>query len=386
MLTYTQAASDAATVSGIFHYNYTLTVTTGAVTAIVTDSIFVMAMDPIGLAARDTLVVTVEPNVVPGVIDAIGDTTLAAGGTTAKYTLSEHFADPDGTPADLTYEASSSEPDTVSAGVNNGVLEVTPENVDKPGTATITVKATDPGGLWASTAFDVTVRRLCVISPTPIADLSLASGGYKETYTLGNHFTASNCTADLSYTGSSSKAGVALAGVSNGTLTVTSVGTGTTDITVTAKSGKVSRSIEFEVTVTQNQAPTVSDPFTDTFLTVGQKGFDATLTEHFSDPEGGPLAFSVAVNGVWIGTRNTAAVRAAISGNALTVTPRRAGSATVTVRATDQGGGRVEDEFDVTVYAGRGKEPRFRQRSQRPGAGRLHTRPGADHRRIGRAH
>ena len=354
---YSMASSDTAVVRAYWSSLSSMTVITRAVTQTTTDSIFVMAMNPVGLAARDTMVVTVTPNEAPLVINAIGDLTLATGGTKAAYTLSEHFRDPDGSPGDLKYGVLmiTTHPNEVTATVSDGVLKVTPGS--EAGTAGITVKATDPGDLSVSTAFNVAVRRVCAINPTTIADLSLASGGYKEAYTLGNHFTASNCAANLSYTGSSSKAGVALAGVSNGTLTVTSVGTGKADITVTATSGKVSRSIGFEVTVTQNQAPTVTDPISDKFLTVGRNNYSATLTEHFSDPEGGPLAFEVGVDGSWIGTRNTPAVRARISGNTLTVTPRRAGSATVMVRATDPGVGRVADEFDVTVYAGRGKNP-----------------------------
>lgn len=355
-LTFSQASSDTATVRGGFSYYGTLTVTTRAVSQTTKDSIFVMATDQVGLAARDTLVVTVTPNAAPVVDDAIGDTTLAAGGTAAEYTLSEHFRDPDGKPADLTYgDPTSTDTDVATPALSGGVLKVT--SGSNEGTAEISVTATDPGGRRVSTAFDVTVARICAITPKTIADLSLASGGYTETYMLGDHFTASNCSDELGYSGSSDNVGVALTGVSNGTLTVTSVGTGTADITVTATSGAVSESIEFEVTVTQNQAPTVTDPFTDTFLTVGRKGFDATLTEHFSDPEGGPLGFGVAVDGVWIGTRNTRAVRAGISGDTLTVTPLQAGSATVKVRATDLGGGRVEDEFDITVYHGRGYSP-----------------------------
>ena len=355
-LTYSQAASDTTVVSGSIA-DGRLTVETRAVTQETTDSIFVMAMDPIGLAARDTLVVTVEPNVVPSVIDAIGDTTLAAGGTMASYELSEHFGDPDGTPADLTYEAWSSEPDTVSAGINNGVLEVTPKDVDKPGTATITVKATDPGDLWASTAFDVTVTQDCAIDTTAIADLSLASGGYKETYTLGNHFTASNCSDDLSYSGSSDEGSVALANVSNGTLTVTSVGTGTADITVTAKSGAVSESIEFEVTVTQNQRPTVTIPFRDIEMTLGGKEFDTGLTGRFSDPEGGSLTFSVEEDNFDVRGDEESPITAEITGNTLTVTPDLIGSATVIVRATDPGRRWVKDEFEVTVAAGKRLNP-----------------------------
>ena len=351
-LTYSQASSDTAVVRGSIDRYRTLWVKTEAVTQTTTESIFVMAVDPVGLAARDTLVVTVTPNEAPVVDDAIGDTTLAAGGSTASYTLSEHFTDPDGGPADLTYGAAKSEPDTVSAAIEGGVLEVTPEDVTEPGTATITVTATDKGGLSVSTAFDVAVTSDCVITPKTIADLSLASGGYKETYTLTDYFSASNCTDDLSYSGSSSKVGVALANASNGTLTVTSVGTGTADITVTATSGTVSRSIKFEVTVTRNQAPTVTIPFRDVELTLGGKEFDSGLTGRFSDPEGGPLTFSVGAedSGVW--GQGTPAVTAGITGNRLTVTADFVGVATVMVRAIDPGGVWATDEFAVRVVAG----------------------------------
>ena len=351
-LTYSVTSSDPNTVGGSFNYYGSLTVTTGEVKATTTDSLFVTATDPGGLSAKDTLVVTVTPNVGPVVDDAIGDTTLAAGGTTASYTLSEHFTDPDGGPADLTYGAAKSEPDTVSAAIEGGVLEVTPEDVTEPGTATITVTATDKGGLSVSTAFDVAVTSDCVITPKTIADLSLASGGYKETYTLTDYFSASNCTDDLSYSGSSSKVGVALANASNGTLTVTSVGTGTADITVTATSGTVSRSIKFEVTVTRNQAPTVTIPFRDVELTLGGKEFDSGLTGRFSDPEGGPLTFSVGAedSGVW--GQGTPAVTAGITGNRLTVTADFVGVATVMVRAIDPGGVWATDEFAVRVVAG----------------------------------
>ncbi len=360
-LTYSQASSDTAVVRAWWRYYGELTVATRAVTQTTTDSIFVMAMDPVGLAARDTMVVTVTPNEAPLVINAIGDLTLAAGGTTASYTLSEHFSDPDGGPADLTYGVATSEPETVSADIEGGVLEVTPEDVTEPGTATITVTATDKGGLSVSTAFEVAVALKCVINATTIADLSLASGGYKETYTLTDYFSASNCTDDLSYSGSSDEVGFALADVSSGTLTVTSVGAGTTDITVTATSGtgsnKVSKSINFEVMVTSNQRPTVTEPFDNVELTLGGKEFDTGLTGRFSDPEGGPLTFSVEAedSGVW--GQGTPAVTAEITGNRLTVTADFVGVATVTVRATDPGGRRVTDDFVVRVVAGKRSNP-----------------------------
>lgn len=259
-LTYSQAASDTATVRGTVYYYRTLIVTTGPVTQTTTDSIFVMAVDPVGLAARDTLVVTVKPNVAPSVYKPIPDATLASHGYTTAYTLSEHFRDPDGTPADLTYgDQTSTVSNVATATVSDGVLTVT--SGSETGTAGISVTATDTGGLEFSATFDVTV--------------------------------------------------------------------------------------------TQNQRPTVTIPFGNIEMKSRDNGFDIYLPGRFSDPEGGPLTFSVGVDDFVIRAQE----ESPITGDTLTVTPQLAGSATVIVRATDPGGRWARDDFVVRVAAGKRSNP-----------------------------
>ena len=263
-LTYSQASSDTATVRGGFSYHGTLTVTTQEVSQTTKDSIFVMAIDPIGLAARDTLVVTVEPNVAPVVDEPIPDATLASHGYTTEYTLSEHFRDPDGTPADLTYGNPSSTVSNVATATVSGD-ELTVTSGSETGTAGISVTATDTGGLEFSATFDVTV--------------------------------------------------------------------------------------------TQNQSPTVAIPFGNIEMKSRDNGFDIGLAGRFSDPEGGPLTFSVGVDASGSWRRELTAVTAEITGNTLTVTPQQAGLATVMVTAYDIGRRSVRDDFVVRVTAGKRSNP-----------------------------
>ena len=179
--------------------------------------------------------------------------------------------------------------------------------------------------------------------------------------TLSEHFSDPDGTsADLTYGDPTSTVpNVATATVSDGELTVTSGSeTGTAGISVTATdTGGLMGSATFDVTVTRNQSPTVTDPFDDVELTLGGKEFDTGLTGHFSDPEGEPLTFTVEAedSGSW--TRGTPAVTAEISGSRLTVTADFVGVATVTVRAYDPSGRRATDDFVVRVVAGKRSNP-----------------------------
>ena len=73
-----------------------------------------------------------------------------------RYRLTEYFDDVDGDP--LEFDASSSDTAVATAVVTEGVLTVAAVS---PGTATITVTATDPDGETATQEFDVSVE------PTP---------------------------------------------------------------------------------------------------------------------------------------------------------------------------------------------------------------------------
>ena len=78
---------------------------------------------------------------------------MRAGGETALVDASSYFRDPDGD--DLAYSAVSESPDVVSAEVAGDRVMVDPVAA---GSATITVTATDPGGLSTPSSFRVGVR------------------------------------------------------------------------------------------------------------------------------------------------------------------------------------------------------------------------------------
>lgn len=67
--------------------------------------------------------------------------------------VSGAFSDPDGDP--LSYEATSDASDIATASVSGSDVTVIGE---APGSATVTVTATDPGGLSATQTFAVTVE------------------------------------------------------------------------------------------------------------------------------------------------------------------------------------------------------------------------------------
>ncbi len=164
------AAGDSATVqvSGFFRdpdgdaLTYSVsTSNAGVVTAAITGStltvravakgrvtISVTAADPGGATAGQTFEVVV-PNQAPVVTDTVPPQRLTAGETRA-WAGPEYFADPDGD--DLTYTAGTTDASIVLALVSGdefGIVAVT------PGTATVTISATDGDGLSASQSFEV---------------------------------------------------------------------------------------------------------------------------------------------------------------------------------------------------------------------------------------
>ena len=349
-LTYSASSSEADTVSAAIA-DGELTVTTMAVDEPGQATITVRATDQPGLWVEDELVVSVTLNVAPSVDNEIPDTELAAGGSTADFRLSDYFSDPDGTPADLTYDADTSEPDTVSAAIADGVLTVTTMAVDEPGKSTITVTARDPGNSSVSDEFvvSVSVTPPCEIMVDPsIPDVSLGPGGSTHEVTLAKHFSGSNC-GELTYEPTSSAPGVATAAIADGTLTVTSGSTlGTATITVEATgSGGISESTTFDVTVTANCAIDVTT-IPDVPLVSGGSTHSVTLANHFSGSNCGELSYADPISSA------PGVATAAIADGVLTVTSGSTlGTATITVEATGSGGISASASFDVTVRVNR---------------------------------
>ena len=122
-----------------------------------TATITVTATDPDDESAMQTAAVTVL-RVKPGARGQAGapEPDAQSGderhAASRKPLLSNHFTDPDGDA--LTYEAVSSDEDIVELELDDGELEMYGVDV---GVATVTITATDPGGLTATMSFTATI-------------------------------------------------------------------------------------------------------------------------------------------------------------------------------------------------------------------------------------
>ena len=102
----------------------------------------------------------------PVPVGSLASVRLAAGGAAAEVDVAAAFRDPDGDA--LTYRAISSAPSVAAVSVFGTTVSVTPV---AEGTSTLTVTATDPGGLSATQAFTATVSAPENRPPEPVGAL-----------------------------------------------------------------------------------------------------------------------------------------------------------------------------------------------------------------------
>ena len=147
-LTYAATTSNAAVVSvGVSGNTLTLSgETQGRATVTVT------ATDPDGLSATQDVNVSVTTNRAPAPVGSIPAQNLEAG-RSVNFDVAEYFRDPDGDA--LRYSAETSNAGVVSRWLSRNNLTLVGQS---GGTATVTVTATDPGGLTGTQAIEVSVR------------------------------------------------------------------------------------------------------------------------------------------------------------------------------------------------------------------------------------
>ena len=295
-------------------------------------TVTVTATDPEGLAAESSFEVTV-PNRRPEAGDPIPDIELFVGDA-ESFDASGHFSDPDGDA--LVYSASSSAGGVARVSVSGGVVSV---EAAGQGSATVTVTATDPGGLAATQSFEATVPNRGPEAGDPIPDLELFVGD-AESIDASGHFSDPDGDA-LVYSASSSAGGVARVSVSGGVVRVEAAGQGSATVTVTATDpGGLAATRSFEATV-PNRGPEVGDPIPDLEVFVGDED-SIDPSGHFSDPDGDALVYSASSSASGV-------ARVSVSGGVVRVEAARQGSATVTVTATDPGGLAATQTFEATV-------------------------------------
>lgn len=172
--------------------------------------------------------------------DAIAEVTVNAGETT---TVAACFDDPNGDV--LRYSAVSSDSGVATASVADTTVTV---RAVAPGTATVTVAATDPGGLQGMQTFSVKVPNRAPQPSGAILPVTVPVGR-TETVDASSYFTDPDGET-LVYSAISSDTDVATVWVSVSVVAVTALAGGTSSVTVTARDpGGLTATQAFQVTV-----------------------------------------------------------------------------------------------------------------------------------------
>ncbi|MBU9707727.1 S-layer homology domain-containing protein [Paenibacillus sp. AK121] len=292
-------------------------------------------------------------NHAPGVTTGFTDITLSTADEPKKINLANSFTDVDGDT--LTYTAESSVTNVATVSVNGSQLTLTPVSA---GTTKITVTANDGKGGTINSQFNVTITPVIpeAVNHAPTVNTSIsnvttgAADGIK-TVSLAGVF-ADEDSDVLTYTATSTNAGVATVAVNGSDLKITPVNAGTAMITVTANDGNGGTvDTNFTLTVTPlpavNHAPVVQNTINDISTEAGAMDTTIGLASTFADEDLDLLTYSA-------GSSDPSVATVSVTGDQLSITPLAVGSATVTATADDGKGGTVQTIFQVTVGEKRG--------------------------------
>ena len=287
----------------------------------------------LGACGDDPAQPTEPPNRAPVAAGTIPAQTVNVG-QTATVDVSGYFDDPDGDL--LTYAATTSNPGVATVSVTGSTVTVV---AVMPGTMTVAVTATDPGGLSAQQSYAVTVPNRAPVAVDSIASLELAVGDTAKVDVSG-YFNDPDGDS-LTYAATTSNDGVASVSTTESTVTVVAVATGTMTVTVTATDpGGLSAQQSYAVTV-PNRAPVAVDSIASLELAVGDTA-KVEVSGYFDDPDGDSLTYAATTSDAGVADVST-------TGSTVTVVAVTTGAMTVTVTATDPGGLSAQQSYAVTV-------------------------------------
>ena len=276
-------------------------------------------------------------NRAPTATGSIEAQTIPAG-ESVTVNVAGNFTDPDGNT--LSFAAASSDDAVATASVSGSNVTI---NGVSAGTATVTVTASDPGGLSATQSISVTVEAAnqAPVAEGTIDDLGLVVGG-ETTVDVAASFSDPDGD-ELTYAAASSDTTVATVATDGAMVTVTAVAAGSATVTVTATDpGELSASQEFGVTVEEANEPPVAEGTIDDQTVDAGSSVEVDVSDNFSDPDDDELMYAATSSDEAIATVST-------EGAVVTVTGVAEGSATVTVTASDAGMLSASLEFGVTV-------------------------------------
>ena len=295
-------------------------------------TVTVTATDPGGLQGQQTFAVAV-PNRPPQARGTLPGVTVQVGGI-ARIDVARHFSEPDGQP--LSYSARLSNAQVASVGVAGSTMIVTGR---AKGSATVTITATDPGGLSAHQTLQMTVP-----NRPPAAVGSIDAHWIEVGRSVAVNVAASFTDPDgdsLVYSASSSIAAVAQATVSGSAVTITATGRGMATITVTARDPQGESATQQMQATVPNRPPAPVSSIPSQTIGVGERA-TVSVPQYFGDPDGDALTYSAT-------SFNSGVATVSVSGSAVTVEGKSAGTTTISVVARDSEGLSAAQNMQVTV-------------------------------------
>lgn len=329
-LTYAAVASDTLVAAAAVEES-TITVTALAKGKAI---INVTATDTEGLTATQSIDVMV-PNRPPLVLESIPAQVVGVG-RTEDLDMTPLFRDPDDD--SLIYTAVSADRRVAWASVEGSAVSVL---ALAKGQTTITVTATDTEGLAVNQDFGVTVPNQPPLAGESIPAQTLPVGSVFTVDATGHFSDPDGDSLTYAATTSDPTVAAATATATGSTVTVTALSGGEASVTLTATDteGAVA-TLTFPVTV-PNRPPLATTDIAARSLDAGETE-TVDLARHFSDPDKDDLTFEAA-------SSNKRVATVEVSGEELTVTAVREGTANVTVTASDPDGGSASARFRVVV-------------------------------------
>ncbi len=268
----------------------------------------------------------------PSPCGSIPELTIHVGETA---TVSACFADPNEEDI-LTFATASSDPGVATVAGTGSTVIVTAVS---PGTAVVTMTATDPEGLMAQQSFRVVVPNRAPAALGAIEDRELMVGD-SATLDLAPYFSEPDGQT-LTYTAASSDSTRVAASAQGAAATLVALAKGAAAVTLTATDpGGLAATHTFQVTV-PNRVPVALDSIPARTIEVDRTD-TLDVSSFFTDPDGDTLSYTAAVS-------DSSRVAASVAGSTVTVTALAKGEATVTVTATDDEAASAEHTFHVTV-------------------------------------